>query len=141
MNGTGNFKYIGLDSNLFIYNLEQHPQFVKYTDIIFNKLALNKLKAVTSIISLTEILSYPETAKVEIELINDFFNTPNTKIVDVDKNIAIMAAKIRREYGLRLGDAVQLATALVSKAKAFITNDQRLQKFKKIKIILLSEIK
>lgn len=141
MNGIGNLKYVGIDSNLFIYNLEQNPQFVKYTDIVFNKLALNKLKAVTSIISLTEILSYPETTLVEVQIINDFFNTPNTKIVDIDRNIAVEAAKIRREYGFRLGDSVQLATAKFSKAKAFITNDNRLKSYQGLKVILVSEIR
>lgn len=141
MSGIGNLKYVGIDSNLFIYNLEQNPQFAEYTDIVFNKLALNKLKAVTSIISLTEILSYPDTAIVETQIINDFFNTPNTKIVEIDRNIAVEAAKIRREYGFRLPDAVQLATAKLAKAKAFITNDQRLKAFVGLKVILISEIK
>ena len=140
MNGIGNLKYVGIDSNLFIYNLEQSPQFVKYTDIIFNKLSLNKLKAVTSIISLTEILSYPETAKVEVQIITDFFNTPATNIVDVDRVIAVEAARIRRKYGFRLPDSIQLATALHVKAKAFITNDDRLKKFKELKILLLKSI-
>lgn len=140
MNGIGNLKYVGIDSNLFIYNLEQNPQFVKHTDLIFNKLSLNKLKAVTSIISLTEIISYPETAKVEAQLITDFFNTPNTNIVDVDRVIAVEAARIRRKYGFRLPDAIQLATTLCAKAKAFITNDNRLKKFRELKIILLKSV-
>lgn len=140
MSGIANIKFVGLDSNIFIYNLEQNSQYIQFTDIIFSQLASKKLRAATSIISLTEILSYPETSKVEKQLTEDFFNTPNLKVLDVNKEVATVAAGIRRGYGLRLPDTIQLATALSSKAKAFITNDVRLKTFKEIKIVLLSDL-
>lgn len=140
MNGIKNLKSIALDSNIFIYNLEQNPHYTQFTDVLFNRLILNDLKAVTSIISLTEILSYPETEKVEKQIVEDFFNTPNLQVSDVDQEIARKAAKIRRKYGFRLPDSVQLATALQAKAKAFVTNDERLKTLKELKIILLKEI-
>ena len=140
MNGIGNIKLIALDSNIFIYNLEQNPEFVKLTDKIFTKLASNKLKAVTSIITLTEILSYPKTEGVINQLKEDFKSTPNLSIFEVDEAIALEAANIRRHYRFRLPDSIQLATAKLSKAKAFISNDERLKKFKELKVILISEI-
>jgi predicted nucleic acid-binding protein len=63
-------------------------------------------------------------------------------LTDLEDNMAISleAARIRREYGLRLPDATQLATAIYAKAKAFITNDHRLKQFKEIKIITLEQL-
>lgn len=141
MNGIKNLKLVALDSNIFIYNLEQNPQYISFTDEIFNRLGRNKLKAVTSIISLTETLSYPKTGSVVKQITEDFYSTPNLKIVEVGQEVAVEAAAIRREYGFKLPDAVQLATAVFAKAKAFITNDHRLKSFRKLKIISLQDLK
>ncbi|MDP3758373.1 MAG: PIN domain-containing protein [Candidatus Daviesbacteria bacterium] len=140
MSGIKNLKLIALDSNIFIYNLEQNSQYISSTDEIFNRLGLNKLKAVTSIISLTEILSYPKTDSVVKQITEDFYNTPNLKIIEVGQEVAVEAAEIRRDYGFKLPDAVQLATAVFVKAKAFVTNDHRLKSFKKLKIISLLDL-
>lgn len=141
MNGIKNLKLVALDSNVFIYNLEQNPTYVQFTDSIFNKLIMKKLKAVTSIVSLTEVLSYPKIENKEKQIAEDFFSTPNLQVIDVGREIAIKAAKIRREYGFRLPDSVQLATAISHKADVFITNDIRLKKLKDIKVLLISEIR
>ena len=141
MNGIKNLKIIALDSNVFIYNLEQNPDYVQFTDFIFNRLITNKSRAVTSIISLTEILSYPETEAVEKQIVEDFLSTPNLQVSNVDERIARKAAEIRREYKFRLPDAVQLATALINQAQVFITNDNRLKNFPELKVICLENIK
>jgi len=128
------------NSNIFIYNLEGNSEFVKFTDSIFKKLLANKLKAVTSIVSLIEILSFQKTSNVAKQLTEDLFSTPNLEVFDVNQEIAVEAAKIRREYGFRLPDAIQLATAKCAKTEIFITNDQKLKKFKLLKVILLKEV-
>ncbi len=140
MSGNINHKLVGLDSNIFIYNLEENLEFIKFTDIIFQNLSANKLKATTSIISLTEILSYPKTDSVVKEITSDFFSTPNLLVLEVNREVALEAAAIRREYKYRLPDSIQLATALATKATAFITNDSRLKRFKKLKIILIQDL-
>lgn len=139
MSGIANIKLAGLDSNIFIYQFEDHPEFSQNTNIIFEKLAKNKLKAVTSIISLIEALSYPSPPEVRTK-IKEGFSVPNLIIFDINQSIGLEVARLRREYGLRLADAAQLATTQHAKAKAFITNDERLKKFKELKVILLSEL-
>lgn len=140
MNGTKKLKRVALDSNIFIYNLEENVEFLKFTNIIFERLLSDKLKAITSIISLTEILSFPGTASREEDLIQEFILIPNLEIIDVNSEIAIETARIRRKYKFRLPDAVQLATAKAGRAQAFITNDDRLEKFKELKVIMLKKI-
>ncbi len=140
MSGIKKFKLVGLDSNIFIYLFEENSQFIKQCQLIFNSLDQGKLKAVTSIISVIETLSYPSTSAVLKGIQEGFKNISNLTILDVKHDIGIEAAKIRREYGFRLPDSIQLAAAKLSKAKAFITNDNRLKSYKRLKIILLSEI-
>lgn len=140
MNGIKKFKSVGLDSNIFIYLFEENPEFIKNCQLIFNSLDQDKLKAVTSMISVIEVLSYPSAPPVLRGIQEGFRNISNLTILDVGYDIGIEAAKIRRKYGFRLPDAIQLATAKLSRVKAFITNDQRLKNFKALKIILLSEI-
>lgn len=131
---------IALDSNIFIYYFEKHPEFFEKTRSIFTELEQNNFSAITSIISLTEMLSYPLSQSAITTTIDSFYSTPHLKIFELDRAIAIEAARIRREYRFRLPDSIQLATALSSKAQAFITNDQRLKSFKKLKIILLENL-
>ena len=86
------------------------------------------------------MLSYKANEEAIERLKSDFLSTPNLTIVQVDMKISEDAARIRRKYGFRLPDAIQLATALDYKAQTFITNDKRLKVFKELPITLLTEI-
>lgn len=140
MSGIGRFKKVALDSNIFIYYFENNPQFISKTEVIFQKLNKNKLQAVTSVVSIIESLSYPLTSQIIEAIKQGFASAPNLTVLEVNQEIAFESARIRREYGLRLPDSVQLATALVGKAQAFITNDDHLKSFKELKIISLAKL-
>lgn len=134
------FKKIGLDSNIFSYQFHRDPQFGPFTKAIFDELSADKLQAITSVITLIEILSV-KTSLSKIKQLKDLFlRTPNLIIFDVGQDIALEAAKIRRKYGFRTPDAIQLATAKLNRARAYITNDERLKNYKGLKVIVLSEI-
>lgn len=140
MSGIANLDLVALDSNVFIYLFESNPEFIKHVNPIFEALLQNKLDAVTSAVSIIEALSYPSPPEVIAGIKEGFATIPNFNIVSLNQEIALEAAEIRREYGFKLPDAVQLATALSAKAKAFITNDHRLKSFKKLKIISLLDL-
>lgn len=133
------FRQVGLDSNIFSYQFHQHPVFGPISKQIFDLLSTDKLKAVTSFITLTEILSVKASPAKIKELEKLFLDTPNLSTFEVNQEIAVNAAKIRRKYGFRLPDAIQLATAKLNKAKAFISNDERLKRFKELNVILINE--
>lgn len=132
---------IGLDTNIFIYYFHKDKDFGENAREVFQLLASDKKKAITSIITLTELLALKMSDKDVTILQNTFFQIPNLSMFDIDQKIALEAAKIRREYGYRLPDAIQLATATHTKADLFITNDIRLKKYKETKVILLEEFK
>lgn len=134
------FQLIALDTNIFAYYLDRQSSFYTKAEQLFRFIDENRLRMVTSIITLTELLSLQAVEPMLERLEDEFYSTPNLSVIEVNRVIAREAAAIRREYGFKLPDAVQLATALSAKAKAFITNDQRLKSFKKLKIILLADL-
>lgn len=139
MSGIGSYSLVGLDTNLFIYHFEGNPKFHPYTTSLFQNLEKGKLKAVTSVISVIESLSYPSPEEVLEGIKLGFETMVNLSVVEVDNAVALEAARIRREYGFRIPDAIQLATAVQAKAKAFITNDEQLKRFKEFKVLLLPQ--
>lgn len=68
-----------------------------------------------------------------------FKSWPGIDVVQPDWEIALKSGQIRISYKVPLPDAIQIATAIVNKADAFITNDERLKKVKKPKILLLAD--
>mgnify|MGYP001595558059 CR=1 FL=1 len=136
-----NFKFVALDTNIFIYYFESNEIFGQKAKSIFDQLTDNKLTAVVNITALAELLSSSKLSKKAVkETKKLFLSIPNLEIYQVDETIATEGAEIRREYGFRLFDSIQLATARLAKAQAFITNDGKLRKFKDLKIILIKDI-
>lgn len=141
MNGMRSLKKVALDSNIFIYYFNNDFKFGKRAKAIIDLLDNNKLEAITNVTTLIEVLS-PKTLSVRTarEIENVFYSVPNLKIVDVDREIAVLAAQIRRQYGFRSPDCFQLASAVKYRSQAFVTNDKRLSGFKQIQVILLSSL-
>lgn len=133
-------KTVALDSNIFSYQFHQDPTFGPLAKQVFEAASQDKLQVVTSVITLIEVLSVKAPLSKLAQLKELLLRTPNLIIVDVNQDLAIEAARIRRKYGFRTPDAIQLATAKLTRVKAFLTNDQKLKSFKALKIILLSEI-
>ena len=140
MSGISDLKTVALDSNLFIYHFEGNDEFAPYTKKIFAKMAIGRLKAVTSIVSLLEILSLPAPPSAIARLENAFMETPSLEIVDVDKEIVSYAVKVRRNYGFRLPDCIHLATAKLHKVQVFISNDSQLKRFEGVRVFMLKEL-
>lgn len=133
------FKRVALDSNIFIYYFEANPEFGPTSKKLVDSLSAKNITGVTSIISLLELLSKKGLPKnIARQLEEDFFEIPNLTVSELTREITVATAGIRRKYGFRLSDSIQLATAKLNKAQAFVTNDRRLKGFKELPVILLS---
>jgi len=120
---------VGLDTSIFIYHLEANPTYTPLTKITFENLEKGTFKGVTAAITLMELTVLPwrmghENAAREYEAV--LVNFPNLSIVDVDRNVARLAAKLRADFNVSPADALQVAASLGAGAKAFLTNDKRL---------------
>ncbi|HEY0828486.1 MAG TPA: PIN domain-containing protein [Bacilli bacterium] len=136
-------KKIALDTNLFIYVFEQHPEFGEKAKAILEHIENGFVDAVASSVSLTEILVKPIregnlTLEKQYKLL--FSHFPNLTIWPIDNLVAEQAAYLRGKYNIKTPDALIVATALVANADMFITNDQRLELVKEIKCVSLGQL-
>ena len=134
-------KLILIDTNLFIYYFQGHAVFGEYAKKVFELIVSNKAYAVGSIITLTEILSFPIDSKELNKIRDNILELPNFYLQDVNQTIALEAARIGREYMFRTPDAIHLATGLFSKVDMFITNNNQLiKKFNEFEVVALTSI-
>ncbi len=110
-------KKIALDTNLFIYVFEQHPEFGGKTKAILEHIENGFVDAVASAVSLTEILVKPIregnlTLEKQYKLL--FSHFPNLTILPIDNVVTEQAAYLRGKYNIKTPDALILATALVA---------------------------
>ena len=89
---------IGLDTSIFIYHLEANPIYTPLTKTVFENMEDGKFQGVTSTITLMELTVLPwrtghENVAREYEAL--LINFPNLSILDVSRNAARLAAKLR----------------------------------------------
>lgn len=136
------YNKIFIDTAPFIYYLEQNPKYFNAAKDFFVFCYENKKELTTSVITIEEYSVYPYIQN-KYELIYNFekfLSDLDIKIIDIDKSIALQAAKIRSNYKNFKGmDALQLASAAASNCSLFITNDKQLKQFKGIKCITFDD--
>jgi predicted nucleic acid-binding protein len=114
---------IALDTSVFIYQLETNPRYVVLTDPIFAWLERPDHAAVTSTITMTELLVQPYRDSAE-QRADEFYallaTYPNLAWVAPDLEVAAIAARIRAAHRLRTPDALQAATAVHTQASGLV---------------------
>ena len=117
---------IALDASVFIYQLDANPRYVPLTDVVFSWAEMAGHAAVTSTVTMTELLvpSYRNNDEEKVDEIYSLLSTyPNLEWIAPDLEIADVAAKLRAVHGLRTPDALQAATAMRAHVTGFVTND------------------
>lgn len=134
---------IALDTSIFIYQLQPNPKYIACTDLIFSWLERPESKAVTSTITMTELLVLPYREDDEQQA-NDFYGLlstfPNLDWIAPTLEIAELAARIRAVYRLQTPDALQAATAAHSQATGLITNDVVFERVGGLQTLVLDEL-
>jgi predicted nucleic acid-binding protein len=133
---------VALDTSVFIYQMEANPRYVVLADFIFSWVEQAGHEAVTSTITMTELLvpSYREQDEHRVDEFYGLLSTyPNLRWIPPDLETADVAARLRAEYRLRTPDALQAATAIQAAATGFLTNDPIFARIKELKIAVLDE--
>jgi predicted nucleic acid-binding protein len=134
---------IALDTSIFIYHLEANPRYAGLTDPIFAWIAAQGHSAVTSTITMMELLVQPYRDSRE-DKVNDFYGLlatfPNLDWIAPDLENADLAAQLRAQHRLKTPDALQAATAVRSNATGFVTNDPIFRRIDAFETLLLDEL-
>ena len=134
------FRTVGIDTNFFIYYFQKHPRFGPIVKDVLNLFSEHQTMLTTSVLTMTELLSFKASEALVVRLERDLMLLANLQLTEVTNKIAREAARITRKFRFNLVDAIQLATAIKNNAEVFITNDKKLQRFKKLQIILLASL-
>jgi len=138
-----NHSIVGLDTSIFIYHLEDHPRYSLLTEIIFNSMEKGINRGVTSYLTLMEILVKPKTeGLLQVARDYEYYLTtfPNLTFYEIGLEIARKASDLRALERIKAPDAIQLATAILYEATAFLTNDRTFERVKEIDILILDKL-
>jgi predicted nucleic acid-binding protein len=134
---------IALDTSIFIYAVEANPKYLALADEVFGWLERPGHTAVTSSITLTELLVAPYRDEDE-QRVDAFYGLlttyPNLEWIPPDLEIADAAAGFRARYRLRTPDALQAATAVRSHATAMVTNDPAFARVAEFESLVLDKL-
>ncbi|HLX39837.1 MAG TPA: PIN domain-containing protein [Ktedonobacteraceae bacterium] len=137
-------KVVGVDTTLFIYFIERNPTYVDIARAFFQLVDRGECKAITSVISLLEVLVVP-FRNGDMDLVRQYndilFDTEGLSTEWLTPVIAEEAARLRASYTLRTPDSIQMATAIVQGATIFITNDKQLPSLPNLKKLMVDDLK
>jgi len=116
-----------VDSAPIIYFLKDHRSLAARFAGLFERAAAGEVGIAISTITLAEVLSGPLAAGNEV--LCETYRAALTEslgwtTVPVTNEIATAAARFRTRYRLKLPDAIQLATVVVTGAHALVTHDR-----------------
>jgi predicted nucleic acid-binding protein len=135
---------VGIDSAVLIYHLEDIEPYSELTEAALGTIAAGRPAAVVSTISLAEVLvkPYRDRQPARIAAIEGFVTSmPNTSVLAPSLTAAKDAARLRAKYGIRLPDALLVATSREQGAQAFLTNDAGLRRLRgeQLTVIVLDD--
>ena len=120
-------RIIAIDTSIVVYLLDNHPRYVDLAAAVMEAIEQGRLQGVTSTITLAEVLTAPAKAG-NVPALQDYelylTHFPNFSILPPDAATARQAALVRAQTGLRLPDAIQIATARQAGAQAVVGNDK-----------------
>lgn len=134
---------IALDTSVFIYQVEANARYVDLTDAVFAWLNRTDCTAVTSTITMTELLvpAYRSGAEHQVDEFYALLTAySNLEWVPPSLAIADVAARIRASYRLRTPDALQAATAVYAQATGLITNDPVFERVEALESLVLDRL-
>lgn len=136
-------KRVLIDTCVWIYHLEEHPEFGPPAARLIENLEEGRFRAVASELTLLELTVRPlqlgrQDVADDYEVLLDYF--PHLELIPISREILVDAASLRARQKLRTPDSIQLATGLRAGATLAVTNDKLWQSVPLIETVLLSDL-
>jgi len=133
---------VALDTCVFIYLLEENPEYLPIVRPMFERIDAGALPAVTSTLTLLETLMVPYRAgdrpladRYEALLTR----SKGLECVAISRAVLRGAAMLRAVANVPTPDAIQLATALQRCCGTFVTNDRKISSLDHLRVVQLQE--
>jgi len=133
---------ICIDTAPFIYFIEKDPKYLSIVRPIFAEIDAGKIDALTSTITLLEVLVLPFKTKNEslAEKYREILlYAEGLTTFEISHEVSELSSKLRAKYSIRTPDAIQIAVGIVYGADAFLTNDSDLKKVNDIRVVILED--
>ena len=134
---------VALDTSIFIYLIEEAPEWLPLVRSIFTSAANGERVLVTSELTLLEVLVVPyRTGDLSLAERYEALLTRSRGLtmVNIERNQLRAAAQLRARYKIKTPDALQVAAALTARCSTFLTNDRRLPQIGGLRVVQLSDL-
>ena len=133
---------VAVDTAAFIYLIEDDPRYSPIVRPLFEQADRSERQLVTSALTLLEVLVVPLRAG-DRQLAERYESLltrgRGLRLVDITRAQLEAAASLRAVTGARTPDALQLAAAISTGCKTFVTNDRRLPAVPGLRVVQLSQ--
>ena len=116
---------ICIDTAPFIYFIEKNPKYLSLLRPFFAEINAGKIDALTSTITLLEVLVLPFKTKNEslAEKYRDILlYAEGLTTFEIFHEVSELSSKLRAKYSIRTPDAIQIAVGIIYGADAIQTN-------------------
>ena len=133
---------ICIDTAPFIYYIEKHQKYLSVVKPVFVEIDAGKIEAITSTITLLEVLVHP--FKTGNETLAERYReillySEGLTSFEILHEVSETASKLRAKYSIKTPDAIQIAVGVLYGAEKFLTNDPYLKKVSEIKVLSLGD--
>jgi len=131
-----------MDTAPIIYFIEKNPKYLGVLKPVFLEIDTGRIEAITSTITLLEVLIHPFRTKNDIlaEKYRDILlYSGGLTTFEIFHEVSEMSSKLRAKYSIRTPDAIQIAVGLLYRASKFLTNDSALKKVSDIDVLVLDD--
>ena len=135
MNGTR----VCIDTNVFLNVLNKEKAYLSYSREVLLAISRGDLEAIIPTLVISEVLTgfYIEKRKTDAEeFLAAIVTHEHMKVIPLSMDIAVSSAIVRAKTGLKLPDAMILATAIENRTNYIVSNDENLPRsYKGVKTV------
>lgn len=136
-------RVIALDTCVFIYHFEGHPDYRASTASILDAVERGRCRAVVSELTLMELTMGP--LRLGRQDVADEYETmlahfPHMELIPITRAILLKAAELRVKYLLRSPDAIVLSSAIIRGATLAISNDRDWTRLEEVQTLVLGDV-
>ncbi len=123
-------KKLYLDTNPVIYFINNNKTFARVSRSLFQMVDNQQVVAYAGELCLAELLVKPtkDNKVQEINYIHELFDKQFIHLLPHQKEVFLLAVQIRVNNGLKMVDAIHVATAIYHQCDVFVTGDIKIAK-------------